>query len=143
MNSSIFRNSKGRRTATTTMEVVVAIALLAVAATLVGRFVGQVKQGLRDRELTARFEWELLNARERIGSWTADRITLERIQQLPISDALASRLKNARLAAAVQNIETPLPALQVTLGLEGELNGQAIQPAVLTFWVPSTTAGEP
>ncbi len=124
------------RTATSTAEVIIAVALLAIAASLVGRFVSQVRSGLRDRELSARVGWELQNARERIGSWSTDEITKERIAQLPVSKAVASKLENARLNATVLRIDSPVVATQVTLGLRGELNGQAVQPAVLTFWVP-------
>jgi hypothetical protein len=131
------------RNAISTMEVVVAIALLAAATTLVGGFVHQVKAGLRDRELSTRCEWELLNARERIGSWPVEQITLQQIQQMPISESLAAQVASARLSAAIQKIEKPVPATQVTLAIECELDGQTVQPSVLTFWVPASVEGKP
>lgn len=131
------------RRATSTLEVVVGIALLAAATTLVGGFVHQVKAGLRARELSARCDWELLNARERIGSWPVGQITLEQIQQIPISKSLTDRVASAHLSAAIQQIEKPMPATQVTLAIECELEGQTVQPSVLTFWVPVSIKGNP
>ena len=130
-----------RRYATSTLEVVVSIALLAAATTMVGAFVHRVKVGLRDREFSTRCDWELINARERIGSWPVDQITLEQIRQIPMSESLTSQ--NARLAAAIQLIEEPVPATQVTLAIECERNGQTIQPSVVTFWVPASAEGNP
>ncbi len=132
-----------RRRATSTMEMVVAIALLAATATMVGKFVHQVKLGLRDRELSARFDWELMNAHERIGSWPLERITLEEIQQISLPKALTEHVANARLTASIQKIEKPLPATQITLAIECERYGQTIQPSVLTFWVPSSAEKTP
>ena len=119
------------------MEVLVAISLLAVATALVGGFVHQVQAGLRDRELSTRCDWELMNARERIGSWQTDQISLEKIQQIPISDSLSSHVNNAHLIASIKNIEKPVPATQITLAIECELKGQTVQPSILTFWVPT------
>jgi hypothetical protein len=131
------------RRGTSTLEVVVAIALLAAATTLVGGFVHQVKAGLRDRELSSRCNWELMNARERIGSWPVGQITLEQIQQISISKSLTDRVASAHLAATIQQIEKPVPAKQVTLAIECELDGQTVQPSVVTFWVPVSTEGNP
>ena len=127
------------RIATSTMEVVVAIALLAAATTMVGGFVHQVKAGLRDRELSTRCDWELMNARERIGSWPVEQITLQQIQQIPLSESLTAHIANAHLSASIQKIERPQSATQITIAIEGELNEQTIQPSVLTFWVLSIT----
>lgn len=132
-----------QRSATSVMEVVVAIALLAAATTMVGGFVHQVKQGLRDRELSARCDWELINARERIGSWPVEQITTEQIQQIPISKPLSDRVVDAHWSSTIQPIEKPRPALQVTLALEFQRNGQTTQPSVVTFWVPLSNAREP
>jgi len=125
------------------MEVLVAIALLAAATTMVGGFVHQVKAGLRDRELSTRCDWELMNARERIGSWRVEQITLQKIQQISIAESLIAHIANAHLSAAIQKIEKPQPAIQITLAIECELDGQTIQPSVLTFWVLSPTGESP
>jgi hypothetical protein len=130
--------STSLRTATSTMEVFVAISLLIAASALVGAFVHQVQSGLRDRELSTRCDWELMNAREQIGSWPPERISVEQIQQMPLSDSLSTQLAKAYLTASIQNIEKPMPAKQVTLAIECDLHGQIVQPSILTFWVPSS-----
>jgi hypothetical protein len=123
------------RTAATTVEMLVAISLLVFAVTAMGRFVVQVNHGLRDRELSARIDLELMNARERIGSWPIERITSSEIGQLRVSEPLANGLADARFVAAVAEIDQPVRATQVTLALQCTLNSQLAQPAVLTFWV--------
>lgn len=125
------------------MEMLVAMSLLAAAMTMVGKFVHQVQAGLKNQELSARFDWELLNARERIGSWAEEQITVQQIQQIPISDSLSSQVTNAHFAASIMKIETPLPATQVTLAFECEVAGQTIQPSMLTFWVASPAEENP
>lgn len=134
------------RRATSTMEVIVAIALLAAATTVVGGFVHRVQKGLRDRELSARFDWELKNTRERIGSWPEEHLTLERIQQIELSKSLLpgdSPETKPRLTASIQKIEKPLPATQITLAIECNLHGQTIQPSIFTFWVPTSVEAKP
>ena len=117
------------------MEVIVAIALLGAAASLVGQFVTQVQRGLRDRELNVRCDWELLNARERIGSWSSEQVTKERIESIEISGPLRKRLESPKFSASVTRMDHPIVAQQVTIGLEAVYNGQVIRPSVLTFWV--------
>ncbi len=131
-----------RRTATSTLELVIAFGLLVLAASMVGRFVSQVKRGLKERELSARIEWELINDRELIGSWSPDQITRERIEQIPLSKSLANRLTTGRLVAQVSHIEEPIAAEQVTLAIACERGGQTMEPAVLTFWIPSKSVEE-
>ncbi len=132
------------RAATSTLEVVIAVGLLAAAAWSVGQFVHQVHTGLKERELSTRCDLELMNARERIGSWPVERLTLDQIQQLPLSESLRNQMTDAHLTATIQPIEAPRPATQVTLAIECNHKGQTIQPSVLTFWVPvsATSAAE-
>ncbi len=130
------------RKAATTMEMLVAISLLAFAVTGMGQFVRQVNSGLRDRELSARIGWELLNARERIGTWPKERLTVEQIQKLPVSAALAESLEEAQFTASIVTIATPIRATQITLALECKVLGQPAQPAVLTFWVAAEGDGD-
>ncbi len=124
-----------RRRGTTTMEIIIAVALLGIAASLMGQFAIQVRQGLRDRELNCRCDWELLNLRERIGSWSLDQVTTERIAQVEVSEPLRKRLTEPKFKALVARVDQPTPALQVTIGLEAVRDGQVIQPSTLTFWI--------
>ncbi len=112
--------------------------LLAAAAVGVGRFVQSVRDGLLDRELSTRLAWEISNARQRIGSWDPADVTQQRIEQIPISKALRSRLNQPRWRATVEAIDEPAQALRVTLGLRCQIQGQAAEPEVLTFWVDAS-----
>lgn len=127
-----FRNA---RAATTTAETMVAIAILGIAMAGVGRFVASVNQGLRERELSARIGCELINARERIGSWSPEEITKANIERLPVSEVLMGHLQEAHWKASVSAIEEPASALQVELTLVCKYQGQLATPDRLTFWV--------
>lgn len=135
------RKLQGRRSrrAATTIELVAAIAILAACSSIVLGFVSQVRQGLRDREIAARLDWELMNVREEIASWEASSITVEKIQQLTVSQALRDSLDDCQWIANVEIMEQPIPAKQITLALNVTLRGQPAQPAILTFWVPTQT----
>jgi hypothetical protein len=117
------------------VEVLVAVALLAAAVVGVGRFMTAANAGLRNRELSARMEWELVNARERIGSWQPADVAKQNIERLPFSEALTRSLEEPRWEAEVTRIEQPARAIQVTLQLHCVLAGQPAVPERLTFWL--------
>lgn len=124
-----------KRYGTSMAEVIVAIALLGTATVAIGRFAVMTKQGLREREIGARVSNELLNARERIGSWPHEQLTAKRIEELPFSKTLAEQVDNLKWRAIVEPITDPVNARRVTLKLECSLHGQTAQPQALTFWV--------
>ncbi len=123
------------RSGTSTIEILVAVALLGSAFIGVGQFMSMTKAGLRNRELSTRIAWELQNARERIGTWPLSDINRENIEQLPFSDALAEMLSEPRWQAVVTAIPEPIPTIRVTLELHCVLSGQDAQPDSLTFWI--------
>lgn len=139
MRGKTFRTRS--RNAVTIIEMLVATSLLVFAVSALGQFVSHINSGLRDRELSARIGWELLSARERIGTWPIERVTVEQIEQLPISAALANRLDEAKFTANVVQLDAPLNATQVALALECNFGGQKAQPSVLTFWVVPESEG--
>lgn len=127
-----------RRLGTSTVELLVALALLATATIGVGQLASRTKAGLRNRELSSRLNWELTNARETIGAWPLSEITVEKIEQIPISQSLQSRLADLRWEATVESIQQPAKALQVVLSLHCMMEGQSARPVALTFWVDTT-----
>lgn len=137
--SNRFRpGAAAQRAGVSTVEILVATALLATAITGIGRLAHSTQQGLRDRELAARLHWEIGNAREQIGTWAADEITVARMEALPFSPALSKQLEGLRWQAKVHSISEPATALQVTLAIQCLVDSQAAQPAQLTFWVASS-----
>lgn len=132
-----------RRGVFNSMELIVALAVLTVAAVGIGRFVTSVHSGLRELEDQSRLQWELTNARERIGCWRVDHISRERIAQLPISSELSQAYSNLAWRARVQPIEEPHEALQVELSMHGEYRGQPAVLSEITFWeFEEATGGE-
>ena len=131
-----------QRSGVSSIEILVATALLATVITGIGRLAHTTHQGLRDRELAARLHWEIVNAREQVGTWAADQITAARIEALPFSPALTTQLDGLRWQAQVHTITEPATALQVTLAIHCMVESQAAEPATLTFWVPSPAPPE-
>ncbi len=126
------------RGATTLMETIVSIGVLGTAIALVGNFAVQMNKGLKVRELQCRIAWELTNTREQIGNWPIERITPSNIEELATTESLAKLISDAKWTATVINgQENGLgpDCRQVTLALMGNLDGQRIAPATLTFWV--------
>ena len=123
------------RRAMSVTETVVAVLVLGVASGLVLRFAVQIKGGLQQRELSSRLTWELLNAREQIGSWSVKEVTESRIAELPISDGLWQQVSDLRWEAELREIDSPVDAKQVGLSLCCRYGGQVIKPRQLTFWV--------
>ena len=128
------------RKAISVTETVVAVLVLGVACGVVMRFAVQIKQGLQQRELSSRLTWELINAREQIGSWSANEITESRIAELQLSEDLTKQVSNLRWDVEVSKVDSPAPAKRVDLSLRCQLRGQEIKPTQLTFWVVAKTA---
>lgn len=123
------------RRAMSVTETVVAVLVLGVASGLVLRFAVQIKEGLQQRELSSRLTWELLNAREQIGSWSVKELTESRIAELPFSDDLSMQVSDLRWEVELSEIDSPVDAKQVDLSLCCRYGGQEIKPRQLTFWV--------
>ena len=111
------------------------MALLTVATVGVGQLMTRSSDGLRDRALSNRLDWELVNAREKIGTWELTQITSENIEQLPFSEALAAQVSKLHWEANVTRIAQPAAALQIQLSLHCTIHEQPTRPVSLTFWV--------
>ena len=120
----------------TTAEVLVSIALLTLGILLVGKFSGVMGTSLRDQEFRALVNWELQNVRERVQSWDFQYVSVENIEQLPVSESLRQRVEGARWVARLKMIAEPISAKQVDLHLVGEVRGQRVEPVQHMFWVP-------
>ncbi|MEM7473629.1 MAG: hypothetical protein AAF483_01415 [Planctomycetota bacterium] len=131
----MFRKFKSRSGISVT-ETVIAALLLSAALGAVLRFAVSAKSGLRNQELRTRLEWELVNAREKIGAWPEDKITEEAIATLPVSGALTRKLQELQWSAKITSIKSPVEALQVDLALHYEVQGRFAEPRSLSFWVP-------
>ncbi len=125
------------RGGTSTVELLVSMAVLTTAVLGVGRFASTTRQGLHDRELNSRIGWELANAREQIGAWQPTDVSVKEIESLPFSDYLKQELSDVRWQASVESISEPAQVLQVTLALHCTINEQAARPASLVFWIDS------
>jgi hypothetical protein len=130
------------RHAASVAEVVVATAILTIAMTGVGRFAYNIKQGLRTRELSSRMDLEINNLREEVGSWKVEDISSQRIEAIPISDNLQTYLEQPRWEAQVVTLSKPVEAVQVTLSLHCQIEGQRAKPATRTFWIVDQSAAE-
>ncbi|MFK7738212.1 MAG: hypothetical protein AB8B50_19445 [Pirellulaceae bacterium] len=124
------------RLGVTTTEAIISALLLGLTVAAAGKFASMTHEGLRERELSARIDWELVNARERIGSWSPTEVTEPNVESVAFSAHLKEHFDELAWQAEVEKVETPLAALQVRLSLTATRKSQAIRPADLTFWVP-------
>lgn len=130
-----------------TIETLVALALLGMLMLLVGKFATHVRGGLEQRRLAKVLQWELENGREIVGSWPVDQISQERIAHLPFSALVQSELDDLEWYSEVraaplelpnhQTNDMSVPALQIRLGLRGTYQEQQLRSNELSFWVLS------
>ena len=136
------RRFRDRNAAFSIGELVVSLTLLTVALIGVGRFVRTVHSGLKQRELSQLIGWEIANARDSISTWKPEAISVERINALPISKALSSRLDSVHWHAVVDPVTQPVDALRITLTLQCVFHEQASEPDRLVFWLPIQGEGD-
>lgn len=130
-----------RRNGITTTETIVATAMLGIAVVTVGRFSATVGQGLRDRELSARIGWELVNLRETVGSWPLEKISSSSIESEP-ANIVSGLIENPRWDAKVVEVVKPAKAKRVTVKFVCKYRGQTAAPSELTFWVKDDQESE-
>jgi hypothetical protein len=141
-------STRALRKAFSTLELIVALALLTSVVASVGKYASYVQRGIRDRQLAQQLHWELVNTRELIASWKIAEVTKQRIESLPISAQLVEQLTQASWLATVEP-ESAVAAfssdvLAVTLQFRANLRDQAIRPLELKFWVaPPATQQQP
>ncbi|MEM8734499.1 MAG: hypothetical protein AAGG44_09775 [Planctomycetota bacterium] len=129
------RRVRPLRLGVTTTEALISAIILAITVSMLSSFAVTTRQGLEDRELSARIDWELVNLRERIGTWEPGQITVAAIEAIPVSKVLGERFEESRFTADIKDIGTPIASKQITLAIECKRKGQQIRPAELTFWV--------
>lgn len=124
-----------RRSGLTTVEVVVALLLLGVAAAGVGRSASLFRESYRALDLGERIHIEMINARETIASWNDDKLQVSQITDLPISAAIHRSMPDAHWEAEIVELTAPISAKRVRIALVGTYSGQAASPSQLTFWI--------
>jgi len=121
-------------------ELIVAVALLSIITAVVGHFVAYMNHAIETHELHRLMRWELDNAREQIGSWQPDEITVERISALPFTAAVREKLQNPAWlseiqVANIQGLDRPPAFLSVRIAITADYREQSIRPIELFFWV--------
>ena len=119
-------------------ECLVAIAMLLPIATLVTKIGIQTENLSRESNRVQVAHRELINARESIGTWDFDSISLSNIEAIPIPDHNAFQEFARSWKAVVVDETEPMIMKRVTLSLQfAQANSDNVsEVGPLTFWVP-------
>ncbi len=121
----------------TIAECILAFAILLPLAALVSKIGLQAKQSLQESVLTAHVNRDLINAREEIGAWRFDDVTVANIQSLPHNEAPDAQDGPREWLTIVEEVQVPVPAKRVNLSLlwRPPRSSSSHEVGPLTFWV--------
>jgi hypothetical protein len=121
----------------TIAECMVAFAILVPVAVLVSKIGLQARQSIRASMLAAYAKMDLTNAREKIGAWNFDEVTLANIQSLPHAEYPDAQDSGQEWLAVVEEIQEPIPSKRVSLSLRWtpQRSPEPNEFGPLTFWV--------
>ncbi len=127
-------------------EITVVFVVLTLAIGGLGKFASVVGKLKRESTIAQHLQWDLISARETIGSWNIEDITADAIHSLAISSVVANHFYNARWNADIEHtpaseVGPDIRSIRVHLFMTGELAGQPIEPASLVFWVVERQEG--
>ena len=137
MNPS--RISKAKRAGGHTVaECLVAFAMLVPIAVIIGRIGLHTEHASRASLLASQSVCDLVNAREVIGSWGFEEVTLEKIESISFPENPEFRAGSREWRASVDEVTEPVQAKRVCLSLQWT-HGQSESMSVvgpIVFWVP-------
>lgn len=121
----------------TVAECIMAFAILLPVAALVSKIGLQTQQSLRDSLLTAQAKSDLVNAREVIGTWEFDDVTVANVQSLPHAEISEVTESQREWLAVIEEVQEPIAAKRVSLSLlwTPPRSTAANEVGPLTFWV--------
>ena len=130
----IVRRSDGH----TVAECLVAFAMLVPIAVIIGRIGLHAEQSNRASLIASHLLCDLINARESIGSWEFDDVSISKIESMSFLENSESRPDSRIWQATVDEVIEPIPAKRVYLSLKWT-HGQSdswSEVGPIIFWVP-------
>lgn len=122
----------------TVAECLIAFAILLPVATLVTKLNLQAEKSSRDSVHASHSMRELVNARELIGTWDFDEITVENIQSIPLRENPVFENNSHEWSVTIEELTLPIPSKRVGLSLKrtAARSEFPVEVGPLTFWVP-------
>ena len=122
----------------TVAECLVAIAMLLPIAILVGKIGLQTERSSRDSVLASHALRDLNNAREQIGAWAYEDVSVARIQSISMPENLAFEASSRKWLTSVEDVSEPISAKRISLSLQWMPARSEFPTEVgpITFWVP-------
>ncbi len=139
---------KRSRPGMTLLECMVAMILLSSAFAIVLRFQSKTLVVHLEQCTQAKIFQAIVSARERIGAWNLEEITVESIQSMPMNEELLVDNEQPRWVASVVDVEEPIQGKKVTIGIQFNRQTPVVTQAPpvqsplaaihkLEFWVPT------
>ena len=126
-----------RPTGHTVAECLVAIAMLLPIAILVSKIGLQTERSSRESVLASHALRDLINAREQIGSWPYENVSVARIQSISIPENLAFEASSREWLVSVEEVSEPISAKTISLSMQWTPVRSEFPTEVgpITFWV--------
>lgn len=112
--------------------------MLLPIAILVSKIGLQTERSSRDSVLASHTLRDLNNAREQIGAWAYEDVSVARIQSISIPENLAFEASSRKWLVDVEIVSEPLSSKRISLSLQWTPVGSEFPTEVgpITFWVP-------
>ncbi len=127
-----------RPTGHSVAECLVAIAMLMPIAILVSKIGLQTERSSRETVLAANALRDLVNAREQVGSWAYEDVSLASVQSITIPENPAFDASRREWLVSVEEVNEPISAKRVSMSLQWTPVRSEFPTEIgpITFWVP-------
>ena len=127
-----------RPTGHTVAECLVAIVMLVPIAILVSKIGLQTERSSRETVLAANALRDLVNAREQVGSWEYEDVSLASIQSINIPENPAFEDSRREWLVGIEEVNEPISAKRVSMSLQWTpvRSEFPMEIGPITFWVP-------
>ena len=127
-----------RPTGHTVTECLVAIAMLVPIAILVSKIGLQTERSSRETVLAADALRDLINAREQVGSWAYEDVSIASIQSITIPENQAFDDSRREWLVNIEEVNEPIFAKRVSMSLQWTPVRSEFPTEIgpITFWVP-------
>ena len=127
-----------RPTGHTVAECLVAIAMLVPIGILVSKIGLQTERSSRETVLAADALRDLINAREQVGSWAYEDVSIASIQSITIPENQAFDDSRREWLVNIEEVNEPIFAKRVSMSLQWTPVRSEFPTEIgpITFWVP-------
>lgn len=129
------RPESARRRGALLLEVMISVVLLGLLLSLTAPVLKAVSQARRLTDQRRVAMLELSNLLEQVASWPRERVTVESIGKLTLSEATMAALPDAKLTSQAIPQTEPTGLMKIELALDWTQPGRETQPVRLTSWL--------